>query len=165
MNEHNYDRKDFIEDCGLYFKEMGLTGMAGRILGVLLIANPPEQSLDNLCDTLNTSKSSVSTTTRLLIEKGLIERVPSPLPRRLYYRFKRGGWLLFMRQRMALWSALHRVAEQGLALLQDQEPALKARLQEGHDLFSHIEDNFPALLQAWAEEHGHTTNQGKSSSQ
>ena len=30
----------FIEDIGLYFEQMGLPRMAGRILGALLISDP-----------------------------------------------------------------------------------------------------------------------------
>ena len=77
MPERYYEKRHFIEDISLYFEQMGLPRMAGRVLGVLLIAEPPQQSLNDLCEMLQASKSSVSTTTRLLIEMGLIDRVPS----------------------------------------------------------------------------------------
>lgn len=86
MPERSYEEKHFIEDISLYFEQMGIPRMAGRILGVLLIANPPEQSIDDLCEKLQASKSSASTSARLLSEMGLIERAPSPHPRRIYFR-------------------------------------------------------------------------------
>ncbi len=147
MPDRYYEEKHFVEDISLYFEQMGLPRMAGRVLGVLLISDPPEQSLNDLCEMLQTSKSSISTTTRLLTEMGLIERVPPPVPRRLYFRFKPGGWITFMRMRLRLMASLHHIAERGLELLQDSEPELRERLQEAHDMFSLIEEQLPAVLQ------------------
>jgi DNA-binding transcriptional regulator GbsR (MarR family) len=142
-----YEEKHFIEDISLYFEQMGLPRMAGRVLGVLLISDPPAQSLTDLCEILQASKSSVSTTTRLLTEMGLIERVASPVPRQVYFQFKSGGWVVFIRQRLRLWASLHQIAEHGLELLRDRDPGLRERLQEAHDMFSLSEEELPALLE------------------
>jgi DNA-binding transcriptional regulator GbsR (MarR family) len=148
-----YEEKHFIEDISLYFEQMGLPRMAGRVLGVLLICDPPAQSLTDLSGILQASKSSISTTTRLLIEMSLIERAASPVPRQVYFQFKPGGWVVFLRQRLRLWASLHQIAEQGLELLREQEPALRERLQEAHDMFSLIEDELPALLERVENRH------------
>jgi len=142
-----FEERHFVEDISLYFEQMGLPRTAGRVLGVLLISDPPAQSLTDLTELLQASKSSISTTTRLLIEMDLIERVPSPVPRQVYFQFKSGGWTVFIRQRLRLWASLHQIAEQGLELLQGQDPALHERLQEAHDMFSLIEEELPALLE------------------
>ena len=146
MSDRYYEEKHFIEDISLYFEQMGLPRMAGRVLGVLLVSDPPQQSLNDLCEVLQSSKSSISTTTRLLTEMSLIERVPSSKPRQVAFQFKAGGWVTFMRMRLRLMATLHQIAERGLDLLQDKEPALRARLQEAHDMFSLIEDELPDLL-------------------
>ena len=148
MNEHQpIENIHFIEDIGLYFEQMGLPRMAGRILGALLISDPPSQSITDLGDRLHASKSSISIMARLLMERGLIERVASPMPRRDYYRFKPGGWNLYMRQWLGLMSGLHQITERGLALMADKPEPLRERLQEAHDLFSNIELEFPSILQ------------------
>ena len=156
MPERYYEEKHFIEDISLYFEQMGLPRMAGRILGVLLICNPPEQSMTDLCEVLQASKSAISTNARLLNEMGLIERVPSPMPRQVYFRFTAGGWVVFMRMRLRLMASLHQIAERGLELLKDEEPSLRARLQEAHDMFSLIEEQLPALLERVEAERGIT---------
>jgi DNA-binding transcriptional regulator GbsR (MarR family) len=156
MPERYYEEKHFIEDISLYFEQMGLPRMAGRILGVLLISNPPEQSMTDLCEVLQVSKSAVSTNTRLLDEMGLIERVPSPMPRQVSFRFIPGGWVVFMRMRLRLLASLHQIAERGLELLKDEDPAMRARLQEAHDMFSLIEERLPALLERVETERGIT---------
>jgi len=149
-----FEEKHFVEDISLYFEQMGLPRMAGRVLGVLLISEPPEQSLTDLCALLGASKSAVSTTTRLLGEMDLIERVPSPVPRQVYFRFRPGGWVVFVRQHLKLWASLHQLAERGLSLLKDKDPALQNRLQEAHDMFSLIEEELPGLLERVEARHG-----------
>lgn len=136
----------FIEDIGLFFEQLGLPRMAGRILGVLLISDPPAQSITDLSEKLHASKSSISIMARLLVEHGLIERVASPVPRRDFYRFKPGGWIIYMRQWLGLMAELHQLTERGMALMQDKPDELKERLLEAHDVFSLIEERFPALL-------------------
>jgi DNA-binding transcriptional regulator GbsR (MarR family) len=136
----------FIEDIGLYFEQMGLPRMAGRILGALLISDPPAQSITDLGVRLNSSKSSISIMARLLVERGLIERVASPVPRRDYYRFKPGGWIIYMKQWLGLMSGLHQITERGMKLMADKPGPIQERLQEAHDLFSSIEQEFPSII-------------------
>jgi len=147
----------FIEDIALFFERMGMPRMAGKILGVLLISDPPAQSITEIGEKLNASKSSVSIMARLLVENGLIERVASPEPRREYsrrdyYRFKEGGWVLYMRDWLALMGELHKITERGLALMGEKTEAMKERLEEAHDLFSMIEERFPEMLEALEQE-------------
>jgi len=142
----------FIEDIGLFFEQAGMPRMAGRILGVLLICNPPAQSIGEIAEKLKASKSSVSIMARMLVENGLVERAASPLPRRDYYQFKPGGWVVYMRQWLELMSELHSITERGLELIQDMPPEFKVRLQEAHDIFSLLEENLPALLEKLDQE-------------
>lgn len=149
---HSLEEMHFIEDIGLFFEQMGMPRMAGRILGVLLISDPPAQSITDLAQRLKASKSSISIMARLLVDRGLVERVASPVPRRDYYRFKPGGWIVYMRQWLGLMSALHQITERGMALMVGMEPEQKQRLVEAHDLFSLMEKRFPDLLKDLEEE-------------
>lgn len=151
-NPQALEEKHFIEDIGLFFEQMGMPRMAGRILGALLISDPPAQSIIDLALKLKASKSSISIMARLLVEDGLVERVASPIPRRDYYRFKPGGWVLYMRQWMGLMSALHQITERGLDLMQSRPEEMRDRLQEAHDMFSNIEEKFPAILDSFEKD-------------
>jgi DNA-binding transcriptional regulator GbsR (MarR family) len=144
---HSLAEKHFIEDIGLFFEQMGMPRMGGRILGALLVSDPPAQSITELAEKLQASKSAISIMARLLVENGLIERVASPMPRRDYYRFKPGGWVQYMRQWFGLMAALHDITERGLALMKEKPPELQARLQEAHDVFSTIEERFTTVLE------------------
>jgi len=63
-----FEEKHLLEDVSLYSEQMGLPRTAGRVLGVLLISDPPAESLTDLCALLLASNSAVSTTGRLLVD-------------------------------------------------------------------------------------------------
>jgi len=156
MDDHQLEQNmRFIEDIGLYFAQMGLPLMAGRILGALLISDPPAQSITDLGKKLTASKSSISIMARLLVERGLIERVASPIPRQDYYHFKPGGWIIYMRQWLGLMAGLHRITERGMQLMAGKPASLKERLKEAHDLFSNIEQEFPPILEKITKNNGY----------
>ncbi len=153
-----FEEMHFIEDIGLFFEQMGMPRMAGRILGVLLISDTPAQSITEISEKLKASKSSVSIMARLLVEDGLIERVASPVPRRDFYRFKPGGWILYLRQWLGLMAALHQITERGLSLLATRTPDQRERLQEAHDVFSFVEEKFPVLLKSLEQQRKNLVN-------
>lgn len=79
------DSQEFIESMGLVFQSDGLPRIAGRILGFLTIKTDAH-SLQELADSLEVSRGSVSTNTRLLEQFGMIERVAKSGDRQGFYR-------------------------------------------------------------------------------
>ncbi len=145
------EKQHFVEDVALVFEEIGLTRMAGRILGWLLISNPPHQSADELAEALQASKGSISTMTRLLIQIDLIERIGLPGDRRDYFRMKPDVWAQLLRARMSQITDLHQLAEEGLDLLEAEPPELRQRIQDMHDLYSYVETELPVLIERWEQ--------------
>ncbi|MFA6366395.1 MAG: MarR family transcriptional regulator [Candidatus Hydrogenedentales bacterium] len=143
---HNIEEMHFIEDLGLFFEQLGMPRMNGRVLGTILISDEISLSLNDICDTLGASKSAVSVAAKHLVAEGILEPAHSPVPRRDYFRFKSGGWLTFMRSRMEILAGLHEIADRGLALKKDSDPALKVRIEEAHDIFEFVEKEFPDWL-------------------
>lgn len=123
--------------------------MAGRILGWLLICDPPQQSLDELVKTLGASKGSISTMTRLLMKLGLIEKASVPGERRAYFRVAPDAWYMLSKEHLERISAFRELTEKGLALLEGEDPGLKKRLMEARDLHIFFERELPALMDRW----------------
>lgn len=145
-------QQQYIEDFGLFAEQIGLTRMAGRILGWLLICDPPHQTMHELVEALQTSKSSISTTTRMLITFGMLERVSLPGERRDYYRLVPNLWTSAMERSSQQFAGFRKMAERGLALLDDAEPEHRQRLQEMCDLYTFIAREFPQIMERWREE-------------
>ena len=102
--------RQFVEQAGLLFEGLGVPRMAGRILGWLLICDPPYQSMGDLVEALQASKSSISTMLRLLAQSGLIERTSLPGQRRDQFVLHSSMWHNLFRARMAQHTAFRTLA-------------------------------------------------------
>ena len=147
-----FQEKHFVEDVGLLLEEGGLPRMAGRILGWLLICDPPHQSTKELAETLQASKGSISTMTRLLIQLGVIERVALPGLRRDHFQIKPGGWSQMVMRDIAEISTGYQLAERGLQLLDGRPVEQQERLKEARDLYAFLEREYPRLIERWEKE-------------
>lgn len=69
----------------MFFEAEGFSRTAGRIFGRLLLSED-SLSLDQLAADLGASKASISTETRMLERRGVLERVGRAADRRVYYQ-------------------------------------------------------------------------------
>ena len=144
---------DFVEDMGIIYEQMGLYRMAGRVIGWLLICDPPQQSPKELAAVLDASKGAISTMVRWLEDSGLVERLRFPGERSTYYRIKPGAWLEVTRAKSAYYTPLKELARRGLTLLDKKDPELKNRLKEMHALQAFFEREIPHLLERFKKEY------------
>src|SRR5436190_20101826 len=93
---------EVVEAFGVLFEELGLTRMAGRIFGALLISEEAQLSAADLAEQLSASAGSISSITRQLLHFGVIERISRRGERRSYYRLHEGAWTALMARRMAV---------------------------------------------------------------
>jgi DNA-binding transcriptional regulator GbsR (MarR family) len=141
----------FIEASGIQLElDVGAPRMVGRVLGWLLICDPPEQSAAELADQLQASRGSISTATRVLIRTGLIERV-----RRRGERFDRfvarpEGWDAMMWDESQV-AEPRRVLQLGLDALKDEPSERRERLEELDRMYLWWEKRLPELRQEYLE--------------
>lgn len=147
--EQKTAESNFVEEVGIFFEQTGLSRMAGRILGWLLICDPPHQSADELAEALMASKGSISTMTRFLIQIGLIERISLPGVRHDYFRLRPGAWDHLIRQNQEQITAIRKLTERGLELLEGRASLSRQWLEEMRDIYVFMEREFPALMERW----------------
>ncbi len=145
------ERLAFIEEVGLAFEAQGLPRMAGRILGALLVADPPEQSAEELAGTLRASRGSMSTMTRMLEQIGLIDRVSKPGERRIYYRNSPDAWHQRMRESIDPIRTMRELADKGLRLMRGAPDDVLRGLIDMRRFYAYWETAMPAVLAAWHE--------------
>jgi DNA-binding transcriptional regulator GbsR (MarR family) len=144
------EKQLFVEEVGIVFEQTGLPRMAGRIFGWLLIADPPQQNTDQIARGLLASKGSISTTTRFLIQHGLIERVSLPGVRHDFFRLKSAA-----KDRMVEMGIVDEVkmfrqlTERGLEIVGDKDSPSRHALEEMHELYLFLEQELPALRERW----------------
>ena len=137
---------EFVEEVGVHFDRMGLPPMAGRVLGRLLVSDPPEQSSAELEHALQASKGSISSTTTLLIRLGMVERIRLPGDRKHYFMVRSGVWSRLMHDHLEQVTRLRELTERGLEILADAEPGQRERLEEMHSFHAFWEREIPRLI-------------------
>src|SRR4029078_7351574 len=75
----------FVEEMGQVLAGYGMTPMAGRVWGWLLICDPAEQTAADLADALGASRGAMSGTARALRTAGMIRRTRRRGDRREYF--------------------------------------------------------------------------------
>jgi DNA-binding transcriptional regulator GbsR (MarR family) len=142
----------FVEAMGQFLGSSGMTPMAGRMWGWLLICEPPEQRAADLADELKASRGSISGTARLLATAGLIQRTTRRGDRREYFSVPPGGFATLIETAGAAYGRFRRLTQQGLDELADRPPQARRRLQEVHDVFAFFESEYPGMLARFNQE-------------
>jgi DNA-binding transcriptional regulator GbsR (MarR family) len=143
--------RDFVEALGVQLEhQSGLPRMAGRVIGWLLVCDPPEPSAAELGQALGASAGSISTTTRLLVRVRLVERLRLPGERVDRFRIRPEAWAEAMRRDDQM-RAFRAVLQQGLEALADEPAQRRARLEEMDAIYAWWEERLPSLWEEYVE--------------
>jgi DNA-binding transcriptional regulator GbsR (MarR family) len=143
------DEAAFVEEIGQFLGSSGMTPMAGRMWGWLLICDPPEQSASDLTAALHASRGAISGTARLLTTAGMIRRTGRRGDRREYFSAPPGALEALLAGAGASFRRFRLITANGLAVLAARPPSEKARLQEIHDAYEFFEREYPALIERY----------------
>lgn len=137
----------FVEEMGQYLGSLGMTPMAGRMWGWLLICEPPEQTAADIADALRASRGAISGTARILATAGMIRRSTRSGDRREYFSAPPEALSSMMANASGIYRQMREIAERGLAATADRSETARARLEEFRDVMVFIEREVPALIQ------------------
>lgn len=153
MSDSSYnDKSDFVEAFSLKIEELGHPRIYGQILGWLLICDPPHQSFPDLMENLDISKASVSNVTRMLLERGLIEKIRIKGERQIYFKLKDGSIIDFMQKQLRLALDLEDITEKGLNLIKSDSNTDPSRLKKANDFHRFLAKQSEDLIQKYKEE-------------
>lgn len=142
----------FAGEVGVVAEKSGIPRMAGKILGLLLITERPHLSAEEIARTLQASRGSVSTMTRLLIQLGLADRVTEAGKRQDFYRVNPEGFSHLLRSRMAIIGEFGRIIEHGIGHVHSTRSDAHRRLIEMRDLYALFERELSAFVMRWEEQ-------------
>jgi len=147
-------KREFVERVGEFFARTGHPRIAGRLLGWLLICDPPHQSAEELAGVTQASKASISVMLRLLGAAGLVERIGVPGERRSFYRIRGSAWSEDLSTKAAHFSEMRKIAEAGLELVDGDAAEQRRGLTNMRDFYGFFEREFPELLRRWEAKRG-----------
>jgi DNA-binding MarR family transcriptional regulator len=142
------NKLNFIEESGLVLEKLGMTRMAGRVFGYLMICDEDQVSFDDIRETLNASKGSISATTKQLVYSRLVEQVSIPGDRKTYFRISRkkaGGML---KERMKLFTVFSELLTKGL-ILKQRDDEISDWLLEVSTFYRWVGAEFDQIIDKW----------------
>ena len=151
----------FVEELGQYLGSVGMTPMAGRMWGWLLICVPAEQTAADLAEALQASRGAISGTARILETAGFIRRSRHRGDRREYFSAPPGAFRALLLGAGATYRRFREISEHGLEAIADLPPPARLRLEEVHDFVAFIERQFPTLLESFVLEKARLASQAE----
>ena len=124
----------------------------GKLLGWLLICDPPQQSSADLASALDLSAGSVSSGTRMLENAGLIRRVAAPGRRGKVYEMTDDAFIRAARSEQ--FKRFRELMDDGLALVGDADGPRARRVRRAREFYAFLEHEVPALFDRFETEHG-----------
>jgi DNA-binding transcriptional regulator GbsR (MarR family) len=143
---------DFVEEMGQFLANIGMTPMAGRMWGWLLICEPSEQTAGDIAEALQASRGAISGTARMLENAGLVRRTTRRGDRREYFSAPAAALESMLANAGALYRQLREIAERALAATAERTPEARARLEEFRDVMAFVEQEIPRQISAFLTE-------------
>jgi DNA-binding transcriptional regulator GbsR (MarR family) len=137
---------EFVEEMGQFLASLGMTPMAGRMWGWLLICEPPEQTAAEIAEALHASRGAISGTARLLANAGLVRRATRRGDRREYFSAPAEALDAMLMSAASLYRQMRQIAERGLAAIADRPADSKTRLEEFRDVMGFVEIEVPRVI-------------------
>ena len=152
MVEISAERR-YAEDAAVVLEGMGLSRAYGKVLGWLLICDPPAQRGTEIAAALGLSKGSVSAGLRVLEQTGLVRRVAVPGRRGSFYEMEPEAFLTAGgTEKLAVFRLL---MERGLAVVGGDDAPGAGRLRLTRDFYRFMEREIPLLLDRFRREYDH----------
>jgi hypothetical protein len=144
------DELGFIDQVSRHYaRHYATPPMLGRVTGYLLICDPPEQTVAEIADALQASRSAIGTQVSMLETWGSLAKLRAPGERA--DRVKLKGVTATALESPAEYGALAAVARHGLEVLKDAPPERRARLLEMAAFAEFLLDRLPKLANEWRE--------------
>ena len=145
------DLWELIDAAGMWLaRGYGFPAMTGRVLGWLLVCDPPDQTAAELMNALGASKGSISGATNTLVRARLIDRFSERGERADRFRIRPGAWDSQLLDQSDAKMARQLIA-QGLEALADAPPQRRARLEELDAFYAWWAERMPQLWEEWDE--------------
>jgi DNA-binding transcriptional regulator GbsR (MarR family) len=131
----------WVEGVATFLARDGVSPIAGRILGWLMICDPPEQSAAQIAAAISASRASLTTNMQVLTAMEVVTRRTRPSERTAYYRLEDHAWEKLVRRQIASLASFSEITSTGMNLV-GSDSARAARIREAHQTIEWIAQVF-----------------------
>lgn len=147
MIESTKAKQDYIEELSRVLEGFGLSRMAGRVFAALLIADPPDQTAEQLAEQLKASRGGISGAVQLLEQSGLIERTRKLGDRRDYFRNKPNAMYESMKNKMLMFGYFTQLINKGFQFINQDDPEVSQGLRDMKEAMDFYETELPLFFE------------------
>jgi hypothetical protein len=144
---------DLVEAIAQYYVASGVPLIAGRVIGWLLVCDPPEQAAAEIATAVEASRSSLSTNLKLLIGYRLVKKVSLRGQRGARYRIDGDLWVDAIQAEFARLDRFRVLARRGMTLLRPDSPRAE-RLRSIDDFYGWLDDEMQPVFDRWRRDRG-----------
>ena len=139
-------KREIIERVGVAYEKKGLQPVVGRIMGLLLVAEPAEATFEEIQEELQVSKSAVSTALSFLQAKETVEYRTKPGERKRYFKLRMRDWKSELKKEFDEVLNMEGLINEIIELKENKETDFCCRLLEMKDFFVFMRKELPLLL-------------------
>lgn len=144
--------RQYIEEFGTAMVGIGLPPAYAKLLGWLLICDPPRQSVTEIAEAIGQSKGSVSAGARLLESSRLIRRVAVPGRRGTFFEMDPDAMIRATESGLE-FRVFRELLDRGLALVGDDNADRALRLRRTRDFYAFLETEIPDLISRFRDQY------------
>ncbi|MFW6724741.1 hypothetical protein ACHZ98_32280 [Streptomyces sp. MAR4 CNY-716] len=138
-----------------YFKNDGMSHDRGRVIGWLMICEPPQQRASELVETLQTPRETVDRIveqlTPLLNEEGVFGREGALTDEDYTVWLRENRWAQTVEGIFASMPALHAILQQGVAALEGASEERRRRVENMERFVGYLSDEVPKMMARHAQ--------------
>ena len=147
--EKNTEKRRQVERIGVVFEKSGMSPVAARIIGLLMMAEPPYLTLEEITEATRASKSSVSNAIKFLQAEGLIDYITFSGDRKRYFQLYTATWLEVLQQRVATIAPFREILLETVDMRSDQYPQFNQSLLDICELYGEFERGVTKIIDNW----------------
>lgn len=153
--------RGFADAVGRHFaRQNGLPPVTGRVVGWLLVCDPPQQTIAEVGQGLHASRSAIAGAVAQLEDWSWIQRTRAAGERVDRVELDPAIWVRLL-DKTEEYTSLHTLAQRGLELLEDAPDTRRSRLSEVAAFADFLAERMPAIAAEWRArraELGHQAN-------
>ena len=146
------EHRRYADEVGLLSSRMGMPPAYGKLLGWLLICDPPAQTSTDLAAALGLSKGSISTGMRMLERSGLVRRVSIPGRNGHAYEMLPDAMITATAGAVAHYRLMAELMARGVEVVGDDSTPQAQRLRVTREFFEFITAKLPAMIDEFKRE-------------
>ena len=144
-------KNELVEKIGVVYERAGHTPMAGRIVGVLFLSEPPYRSFDELVKELSASKSAISNGLNLLSSMGLVEYETFSGDRKRYFKLNLQALETIFRKELENISNFSLLLKKVRDVRSPKYSDFNSGIDNFIKLIEIFQDEYPRIINKWKE--------------